>query len=309
MSIRCVLLQTFAKELQDSIGGNDVIATSRFLNVTKEVASRVIAKLNFPQHFDQMTIDSMIEYLIDVSKYVAVNFDNVASAQVEDLLRKLNAFINADCHDAEDAEETHVEITDEPDEPKPAPKPAPKPTPKPAPKPAPKPTPKPAPVPTPTPTPAPVPAPVPTPTPTPAPVPAPTPTPAPVPAPTPKPAPAPAPVPVPAPVLSKMCKDASNTAACCSDKALKGDLDDPFCIPSKNINWVFWGSIVIALIALCLIGFFIYEKYSSSSESTYENNFDEFGNDDFGNDDFNQADLEILNMPPPATPVAPSVAS
>ena len=156
MSIRCVLLQTFAKELQDSIGGNDVIATSRFLNVAKEAASRVITKLNFPQHFDQMTIDSMIEYLIDVSKYVAVNFDNIASAQVEDLLRKLNVFINADCHDAEDAEETHVEITDEPEEPKPAPKPAPKPTPNPAP--VPKPSPKPAPVPAPVPGPAPAPA-------------------------------------------------------------------------------------------------------------------------------------------------------
>jgi len=132
MSIKCILIQSFAKELKDSIGSNDVIATSRFLSVAKEVANRVVmTKLNLPQHFDTMTIQNLIEYLVDVSKYIAVDYTNVVSADVGELLSNLNLFIEKACHelgDAEDEEETQVEITDEISA-DPAPKPAPKPAP------------------------------------------------------------------------------------------------------------------------------------------------------------------------------------
>ena len=70
------------------------------------------------------------------------------------------------------------------------------------------------------------------------------------------------------------------------------------------------------LIALCIIGFFVYKKYFAPSYNfSNDNTFDNFGNDNnlgdnFGNDNnlddnfvadnFDKADLEILNMPVPA---------
>ena len=60
------------------------------------------------------------------------------------------------------------------------------------------------------------------------------------------------------------------------------------------------------LVALCIIGYFVYKKYFATSYN--------FGNDNFGNDNnsadnfvadnFDKADLEILNMPVPE--VSPS---
>ena len=105
MSIKCTLLQAFVKELRASIGSNDVIATSRFLSVSKEAANRVIARLNFPQHFDQMTIENLVEYLVDVSKFIAVDYDNLVSADVGDLLSNMNLFIEKACHETADNEE------------------------------------------------------------------------------------------------------------------------------------------------------------------------------------------------------------
>ena len=119
---------------------------------------------------------------------------------------------------------------------------------------------------------------------------------------------------------------------CCIEKALKGDLSDPSCNATKNkINWFFWGGIVLLVIALCIIGFFVYKKYFGTSYNNFDNfgddnnlgdNFgddnnlgDNFGDDNnlgdnFGNDNnlgdnfvadnFDKADLEILNMPVPS---------
>ena len=65
------------------------------------------------------------------------------------------------------------------------------------------------------------------------------------------------------------------------------------------------------LVALCIIGYFVYKKYFATS---YNFGNDNFGNDNFGNDNnsadnfvadnFDKADLEILNMPVPE--VSPS---
>jgi hypothetical protein len=122
-----------------------------------------------------------------------------------------------------------------------------------------------------------------------------------------------------------MCKDASNTESCCVEKALQGDLSDPSCTPAKKgVNWFFWGGIVLLLIALCIIGFFVYKRYFAPSGNLFDN-FDNFNNDNnlgdnnnsgynFSNnnnsgdnfvvDNFDKADLEILNMPAPS--VSPS---
>lgn len=81
------------------------------------------------------------------------------------------------------------------------------------------------------------------------------------------------------------------------------------------------------VVALCIIGFFVYKKFFASSDN-FVNNFDNFGNDNFttkdnfGNDNnfgdnnnlgdnnlgdnfvadnFDKADLEILNMPVPSS--------
>ena len=77
---------------------------------------------------------------------------------------------------------------------------------------------------------------------------------------------------------------------------------------------------VLLLIALCIIGFFVYKKYYGNNNFG-DDNFDNFGDDNLNNfgdnfsnnndlgdnfvaDNFDQADLEILNMPVPA--VSPS---
>ena len=72
------------------------------------------------------------------------------------------------------------------------------------------------------------------------------------------------------------------------------------------------------LIALCIIGFFVYKRYFAPSGNLLDN-FDNFNNDNnlgynFSNnnnsgdnfvvDNFDKADLEILNMPAPS--VSPS---
>ena len=345
MSIKCVLLQTFGKELKASIGSNDVIATSRFLSVAKEVANRVVlTQLNFQQHFNPVTIDNLIEYLVRVSKYIAVDHTNFVSADVSDLLRNLNLLIERACYettDNEDEEETEIEITDEMSE---EPKPVPKPTPPLLgsscstvspnsrktccknktlngsvdkwcaanyPDIA-------------------------------------------VPKPTPLPGSScstvspnsrkaccknktlngsvdkwcaanyPDIAPTPAP--SKLCKDASNVENCCVEKALRGDFADFSCTPKKSINWLFWGGVILLLIALCIIGFFVYKRYFTSSGNISENNDNNFSNNNnnfsnndnnfsnnnnnFNNNDNNfrnnfvadnldKADLDILNMPAP----------
>ena len=103
--------------------------------------------------------------------------------------------------------------------------------------------------------------------------------------------------------------------SCCVEKALRGDLSDPSCIAAKKgINWFFWGGVVLLVIALCIIGFFVYKKYFAPSYNFGEDNFgennfdgdnsggnnfggDNFGDDNFVIDNFDKADLEILNMP------------
>jgi hypothetical protein len=85
-----------------------------------------------------MTIQNLVEYLVNVSKYIAVDYTNVVSADVGDLLSNLSLFIEKACHETVDAEEeddviyeeevgddeeTQIQITDELST-EPAPKPA-----------------------------------------------------------------------------------------------------------------------------------------------------------------------------------------
>jgi len=165
--------------------------------------------------------------------------------------------------------------------------------------------------------------------------------------PAPTPVPTPAPTPVPKPTDEKNCKDSVNINECCIGKALKGELTDPACINDiKKFDWMFWGGIIIFIIILCIVGYFVYQKYFANKfvdNANFGNdNFgnDNFGNDNFGNDlgndnfgndlgndnfgddlgndnfgddlgnDLSIEDLEIINMPPalPTSP-RPSVAS
>ena len=130
----------------------------------------------------------------------------------------------------------------------------------------------------------------------------------------------------PTPAPSKLCKDASNVENCCVEKALRGDFADFSCTPKKSINWLFWGGVILLLIALCIIGFFVYKRYFTSSGNISENNDNNFSNNNnnfsnndnnfsnnnnnFNNNDNNfrnnfvadnldKADLDILNMPAP----------
>ena len=306
--IKCNLLNAFKREITSAVGDNEVIATSRFFNIARDTAWSVVTSSKLGAHFDQLTMEALQDYLLNVSKYVAVDYSNSVSADVDDLLHKLELYIEEECSQFADKEDD-VYISDENLEsatkPKPAPKP--KPSPKPSPKPAPKPSPKPAP--------KPAPKPVPKPAPEPAPVPKPAPEPAPVPKPAPEPAPVPKPAPAPIPPATSCAKDPINTKeVCCTKKALLGDFSDPECNPAvkKPFNWKFWGIVLLIIIILAIIGFFVYKKFFAPRvEVVFDDNMN-FNNsgefDNYGNEGLDVEDLEILNMPlSPAS--APPVAA
>ena len=286
--IKCNLLNAFKREITSAVGDNEVIATSRFFNIARDTAWSVVTSSKLGAHFDQLTMEALQDYLLNVSKYVAVDYSNSVSADVDDLLHKLELYIEEECSQFADKEDD-VYISDENLEsatkPKPAPKP--KPSPKPSPKPAPKPSPKPAPK----------------------------PAPKPVPKPAPEPAPVPKPAPAPIPPATSCAKDPINTKeVCCTKKALLGDFSDPECNPAvkKPFNWKFWGIVLLIIIILAIIGFFVYKKFFAPRvEVVFDDNMN-FNNsgefDNYGNEGLDVEDLEILNMPlSPAS--APPVAA
>jgi hypothetical protein len=104
--------------MNSAIRENYVIATSRFFNIARDVAWRVVTQAKLGNHYDQLTVENLQAYLINVAKYVAVDYSNTTSADVVDLLHKLDLYVEGQCYGysakdiqnaAQDREEEQIE--------------------------------------------------------------------------------------------------------------------------------------------------------------------------------------------------------